>query len=402
MKMKAHITVLCILALAAAGWAGELSPVACEPGAALSSRPVYISGNGFKPGAKGAGLVSEQARVGTVSGKGWVFQLAVDSSTAGAKAPDVIRLDFSGKGQFAGAASAALKTINSTGNLYQGTFGPVEVKAAVGGATVPVCVEGQYVKSGANRYMTLKFGAAMQGKCGFGGRELPVRIIDGDNNLAPGNAWQKRAFGKNVAIVPGDTVAVDVGDGTFAKDVRRACYGSPVEVGGKWYDVTVSADGKRIAAKPVAVVAGKIHINHPKWSCMLIGEKFVMPLEGGPEPVAVPAGEYVMRTYEEFSATNEKGQRASLAVGLSPSAKTSQVKVESGKTAEVAIGSPLQGTVKVTRRGDQYMLGLALTDVAGRAIANLQTYGGGRPPKPQVAVKDAAGAKTYETSLEYG
>ena len=149
-------------------------------------------------------------------------------------------------------------------------------------------------------------------------------------------------------------------------------------------------------------MAGKIHINHPKWSCMLIGDKYVIPLEGGPEPVAIPAGEYVMRTYEEFSAANEKGQRARLAVRLSPSAKASQLKIESGKTAEVAIGSPLNGTVKVTRRGGQYMLGLALTDVAGRAIAGLATYGGGRPPKPQVAVKDAAGAKTYETSLEYG
>lgn len=400
--MKAHITILCILATAATGLAGELSPVACEPGSALSSRQLYIRTSGFKPGEAGSGLVSSQARVGTISGKGWVFKLAIDASSTSAKAPDTIRLDFSGKGQFAGAASTPLKTTRTARNLYQGEFGPVEVQATIGLATVPVSVKGQYVKSGPNRYMMLTFGTAMQGKCSFDGKELPVRIIDGNNDLQPGDPWQRRTFGRSIAVVPGDTVAVDTGDGTFTKDVRRACYGSPVKVGGKWYDVTVSDDGEQIAAKPVTITAGKLHINHPKWSCLLIGEEFVMPLEGGTEPVPVPAGNYVLRTYEEFSAPDDKGNRAQLAVGLRPTAMTSKVKIESGKTNELAIGSPLQGTVKVVKRGTQYMLGLVLTDAAGRPIASLQTYGGKRPPKPRVTVKNAAGAKVYETSLEYG
>ncbi len=400
--MKAHIAALCIFAMAATCWAGELSPVACEPGSALSSRQLYIRTSGFKPGEAGSGLVSSQARVGTISGKGWTFKLAIDASTTSAKAPDTIRLDFSGRGQFAGVPSTPLKTTRTARNLYQGEFGPVEVQATIGLTTVPICVKGQYVKSGPNRYMILTFGTAMQGKCNFDGKELPVRIIDGDNDLQAGKPWQKRTFGRSIAVVPGDTVAVDTGDGTFAKDVRRACYGSPVEVGGKWYDVTVSDDGKQISAKPVTITAGKLRINHPKWSCLLIGKKFVMPLEGGTEPVSVPAGDYVMRTYEEFSAPDDKGNRAQLAVSLRPTATTSKVKIQADNTNDLAIGSPLRGTVKVVKRGSQYMLGLALTDAAGRPIGNLQTYGGKRPPKPRVTVKDAAGAKVYETSLEYG
>jgi hypothetical protein len=404
MKMKAYMTVLCLLATALAAWAGELTPVACEADLALGIQPVYVQGTGFKPGQASSGLVSSLARVGTVSGTGWSFQLAIDSSTADAKAPDVVRFDGTGKGNFAGAPTAALKPTASSEGLFRATFGPVEIKAVVNGAQVPMMVSGQYINlnSGQYRQLQLTLGTAMQGKCSFGDRELAVRIVDGDNNLQPGNAWQKRAFGKNVAVVTGDTVAVDLGDGKFAKDVRKACYGSPVEVGGKWYEVTVSADGKQVSAKQVELASGKIHIDHPKWSCMLIGDKLILPLDGSAEPVAVPAGAYVMRSYEEFSAPNDKGQRAHLIVGIPPAGKSSEVTVEAGKTAQIAIGSPLNATVKAVKQAQQVMLSLVLTDAAGRPITSLATYDGTQPSQPQVTVKDAAGAQVYQNSLEYG
>jgi hypothetical protein len=404
MKMKAYMTVLCLLATALAAWAGELTPVACEADLALGIQPVYVQGTGFKPGQADSGLVSSLARVGTISGTGWSFQLAIDSSTADAKAPDVVRLDFTGKGKFAGAPTAALKPTASSEGLFRATFGPVEVKAAVNGAQIPITVSGRYINlnSGQYRQLQLTLGTAMQGKCRFGDSELAVRIVDGDNNLQPGNAWQKRAFGKNVAVVTGDTVAVDLGDGTFAKDVRKACYGSPVEVGGKWYEVAVSPDGKQVSARPVEMEAGNIHIDHPKWSCMIIGEKFILPLEGGPEPVAVPAGAYVMRSYEEFSAPDDKGRRARLAIGIPPAGKSSEVTVEAGKTAQIAIGSPLNATVKAVKQAQQVMLSLVLTDAAGRQITGLATYDGSMPPAPQITVKDAAGAQVYQNTLEYG
>ena len=404
MKMKAYMTVLCLLATALAAWAGELTPVACEADLALGIQPVYVQGTGFKPGQAGSGLVSAQARIGSASGTGWSFQLAIDSSTADAKAPDVVRLDFTGKGNFAGAPTAALKPMPSSEGLFRATFGPVEVKAAVNGMQVPMMVSGQYINlnSGQYRQLQLTLGTAMHGKCRFGDRELAVRIVDGDNNLQPGNAWQKRAFGKNVAVVTGDTVAVDLGDGKFAKDVRKACYGSPVEVGGKWYEVTVSQDGKQVSAKQVELASGKVHIDHPKWSCMLIGDKLILPLEGSAEPVAVPAGAYVMRSYEEFSAPNDKGQRARLTVGIPPAGKSSEVTVEAGKTAQIAIGSPLNATVKAVKQAQQVMLSLVLTDAAGRQITGLATYDGSTPPKPQITVKDAAGAQVYQNTLEYG
>jgi hypothetical protein len=404
MKMKAYMTVLCLLATALGAGAGELTPVACDADLALGLQPLFVDGAGFKPGQADCGLVSSQARVVVVSRPGLELQVAIDSSTAEAKAPDVIRFDFSGKGKFAGAASTALKPLTSPASAmyYHATFGPVEVKAAVKDKQVPMMVSGQYIKSEAYRQVQLTLGTALQGKCSFGDRDLAVRIIDGDGNFQLGNAWQRRAFGKNVAVVTGDTVAVDLGDGTFAKDVRKACYGSPVEVGGKWYEVAISQDGKQVTAKQVEIEAGKIHIDHPKWSCMLIGEKIVLPLEGGPEAIAVPAGAYVMRSYEEFSAPNDKGERARLAVGISPGAKSSEVTVEAGKTVELAIGSPLQATVKANKQAQQIILSLVLTDAGGRPITGLATCDGTRPPPPRIAIKDATGKQVYQNTLEYG
>jgi len=402
MKMKGYTTALCLLATALAAWAGELTPVACDGELALGLQSLYIASTSFKPPQADAGLVSSQARVGKGELQRWSIKVAIDSSTADAKAPDVIRFDFSGTGKFTGEPAAALKPAAESEGLYRATFGPVEVKAVVNGKQVPFMVSGQYIKSGAFRQVQLTLCTAVQGKCSFGGRELAVRIVDGDNNFRFGNAWQKRVFGKNVAIVTGDTVAVDLGDGTFTKDVRKACCGSPVEVGGKWYEVALSPDGKQVSARQVEVAGGMIHIDHPKWSAMLIGDKFILPLEGGPEPIAVPADQYVMRSYEEFSAPDDKGRRARLGVGISPTAASSQVAVEAGKTVELTIGSPLNATVKADKQAQQVMLSLVLTDAAGRPVTGLATCDGRQPPEPQVAVKDAAGKPVYQDSLGYG
>ena len=44
MKMKAYMTVLCLLATALAAWAGELTPVACDSSLALGIQAVLIIG----------------------------------------------------------------------------------------------------------------------------------------------------------------------------------------------------------------------------------------------------------------------------------------------------------------------------------------------------------------------
>jgi len=401
MKTTTCIAALLILAAALPAWAGPLTPVACDPSMALSAKPLYITGSAFKLGKGAAGLVSSQALVGTARANGTTLMVAIDSSKSGASAPDVLRFDFSGKGNFKGAPTAKLKQTNPSSRYYTANFGPIEVKATINGKATPVTVKGHYIKSGNFRRLQIFLGTAVEGKCRFGGKELSVRIIDGNNNLRVGDAWKRRSFGRNITFTPGDTIAVDLGDGTFSKSVRNACYGSPIEVDGKWYMVRASADGKQVAATPVPMAGGKIHIAHPKWSAMLIGDKYVLPLEGGPKPQALPAGKYDLRSYEEFSAPDGQGRRAQLTVSPRGSA-ASKITVAPGKTTELAIGSPLKASIKATKRGSQIRLSLVMTDAAGRHITRLTTYGGQRPPKPTVIIKDSTGKQVYQNSLEYG
>ena len=104
MKFTSPMTALAILAMALPASAGALTPVACDSDMALSARPVYVMSFKLTQGAPG--LVHNQAVVGTARGSGWSCQVAVDASKADAKAPDVVRLDFSGKGDFKNANGA--------------------------------------------------------------------------------------------------------------------------------------------------------------------------------------------------------------------------------------------------------------------------------------------------------
>lgn len=399
MRPTLCIAVLVILAAVPPALAGPVTPVSCDAETALQARPMYVMGLKVTKGVPG--LVHSQAVVGTLRGNGWSCSVAIDAAKADAKAPDVLRLDFSGKGDFTKAVTLPLKP-TTTGpkptGYFDATVGQGEINATINGQTVPAQVAGQYIKSGNFRRLQIMLGTGVEGKVAFGGKEMTVRIVDGDRDLKAGKAWQKRKLGRNVAVVPGDTVAVDVGGGK----TRKACYGSPIEIGGAWYDVKLSADGKAIAASPVAVTGGKLSVKHPMWKTMLIGEKYVLPMEGGAEPVSVPAGQYDLRGYEEFSAPDAQDRRAQLMVTVRPGLSTSKVTVEAGKTTELAIGSPLKGSIAASKSGRNVRLSLRLTDAAGRPVAALVTAKGKRPPAPTVIIKDESGKQVYKNTLEYG
>ena len=62
----------------------------------------------------------------------------------------------------------------------------------------------------------------------------------------------------NRNVMPGDLLQSAADDG---KSFRTYYVGQPVFVAGTWYEVTSSADGSNVAAKPVKLDAGKLRIN---------------------------------------------------------------------------------------------------------------------------------------------
>ncbi|HET6428630.1 MAG TPA: hypothetical protein VFJ30_09485 [Phycisphaerae bacterium] len=401
--------MLLVAVSAAHGGVGDLTPVAIQPGEALSSQPLYASQGEFGKPAADCGTVNPHAVVATMRSGRLTIQAAVDSTQADAKAPDVVRLDFTGEGKFGDGCAVPLKAARegSQTGRFQARFGPATVRIRRGEQMVPVIVSGEYYKSGSYRRLTLSVGAAVEGACRFGGKTYKVRVIDGDNNVGFGDAAEAAMrAGKLRALAPGDTLAIDTGDGTFQRSVIQSLYGQPVLVDGQWYDVRVSQDGAKIAAEPVPVEAGRIRIDHPRWKARLVGAKHILCLTGGKDPIPVPADRYVFLDYTEFGLDADGEAAQLMCRGREAYSGTAKAfDVPAGSTTEIVVGSPLTATIDVQHRsGSDYSLSLKLLDASGARVDGLTvpSLRSGRPDPPKVDILNAGGERVYSSTLEYG
>jgi hypothetical protein len=407
---------LFIVLSAGVATAGDIRPVAYTPPSGTDDTFCFYSSGGAskasKP-AKGSGTVHPKAVVVTLRGSsGRKICVAVDSSKPDAKEPDTLRFDLTGKGRFTGVPTVALiRTMSSRGpmNYYQARFGPKTIQAALSGRTIPITVRGLYYQRTSDiidtvdpyRQMEIVIGMAVEGKGRFGKRVLPVRIIDSNANLKAGDSW--RSVGRSART--GDTLAIDTGDGSFTKGVRKGWYGSPIEIDGAWYSVSLDDAGKKLTVAQVDLKLGKIHIKQPKWSCTLVGKKHLLRLTGGPEPVAAPVDSYRVMNYQQWGPPDAKGRRPRLGcrdLGTRDADKA-LVAVKAGKTTIVEVGSPLTASIIATPQSNGVVsLALSLLDSSGRTVNDLSLPNGNRPTAPKATVRDATGKTVYSTSLEYG
>jgi hypothetical protein len=401
--------------LLAASWAragvGDLRPVAVEPGQALRLRPLYCNGRQFSQRTEGDGTVNPHATIGTMRNGKFTVRAAIDSRAPNAKAPDVVRLDFSGEGTFAGKPVVPLK-VRKTGQSLSAQVGPATLQVPVDGRKVPVRVTGQYTKNSDYRHLNLLLGTAVEGSCRFGKKTYRVRIIDGDGNLAPGDPVKRfRQLLRTVGVQTGDTLVIDGGSGTSGAGSQRALFGSPVRVDGTWYAVTISGDGTKVAAKPLAVETAMVRVPHAKWAAMFLGKEHCLYVQGGPEPIALPADQYVICDFRETERTARRSSAMLTCGGRRElqSGKAKAIDAPAGRTTDVVVGSPLSAALKITPRkatlGQTHVrMDLVLADAGGRAVDYVHNPDSrnGRPDRPVVEIFDAAGKRVYTCKLEYG
>jgi hypothetical protein len=401
--MVKRITMLCIvLSVSGAAWAGDLTPIAGTPQQQSPYQRMYARGGGFTEPPAEAGAVSENATVVKFTNGQTVIHGMIDSSKADAEAPDVLRLDFTGKGTFANKKHVVpLKVRQQNNKIFQTTFGPATVQAELDGRTVPVAIQGMYYKRGTTRSAYLMASTGAKGECDFGGKTCPVQLMDNTGNLRLTDSPSVKLvdgqikWGPRRGMISGDTIQVDTGDG----NTSTAFYGQPVLVGGKWYGVTVSKNGKTVSAKALKLKTGTIDCGAKKWSAMLIGEKNLLSVSSQGGAVAVPAGAYALANYTEMG-----GGKAQLACGRRElyTGKAKMIEVAKGKATSLPAGSPLQMTVAVSVRKGQVRMNLAMTDAAGTSVDSVTTEKGGRPPAPKVEILDTSGASVHKAKLEYG
>ena len=294
-----------------------------------------------------------------------------------------LRLSFSDTGPFPADAIVALQPLYATAKQYTGIFGPRTFLASLFGCSVPVTVAGSYTRS--PRRLTLFITTALQGTCIFGTTLHAVRLIDGDNNLHPGDAFPPGGAITARGFPGGDTLLVDVGDGTFTTTVC-ACYGSPIPVDGAWYQVSLTPDGSALVAVPCREATAFLTINRKHWHALLAGTKYLLDLSGGPEPFAVPADRYRVLLLPESAAPHSQDLATALAAaGITGNGKL--CRLSSGTSLTLTPSRVPTASVQVTADDAEIMFTLA--GVRGADDVSF-------------AVFDACGNRVYSNSFEHG
>jgi len=340
------------------------------------------------------------------------LKVVLNFTKDGADEPDVVRFDFTGKGTFEKDSAVALRKVADQRAEHYAEFGPATVNARRDGKTFPVAVRGIYAKLKGRRQVGFTFAAAMEGKCQFGRKEYPVRLIDntGEFRFDDKGKFDRKQRG-GMGLSSGDTVLIDTGDGSFTRSVIKAYCGQPVFLDGAWHEVTASADGTKVSARRIDLKFGQVVMDRDKWEAVLVSDGKAFYVCGGRDPVAVPAGKYDLLYYREWSAPDAAGNRSWLLAAsmefLSQGKTGEVVTVAAGKTARLPFGSPLQAdfSAKVTEnRTVEFSIG-SPRDRGGLAVAMITRPGGwivSAPDAPVVTILDGKGKRVAAVTLEYG
>ena len=377
---------------------GDLTPVAVEPGEALQI--VGLSGlpNSFTKPTPGDGTVSPRATVvvlKSASPPGISVKAAIDSQSPDAKAPDVVRLNFAGSGGFEGNPAIPLSG-RKEGPVFSGKLKPTTIQVQRDGKVIPVTIDGHYTKQPGYRYLVLRAGTALAGKCRFGEKVYDVRVVDGNANLTCGDKTTPRAaMGSNRSPGRGDTLVVDYGG-----SISRSFYGHPALVDGLWYDVKLSEDGAKISATPADIKTATLKIPNDNWSLRLAGKKHVLTVSGSDKPVTIPADTYTMVQFAQ-DAKDDDGKESWLVFDARWVSKKRIFKASPGQTVELAVGTPLTAKVECKVHGRAVSMNLKIVDASGEEGDYLVKSESGRPD-PKMEVFDAEGKKVYSGNFEYG
>ena len=268
------------------------------------------------------------------------------------------------------------------------SIGPAQVSLQKDGKTVPVTVSGHYYESSGRPRLYVTLIAAVEGSCAFGKTIRKVRITDASGNLR----FDDTGTGPNAKGGP-DTVQLADENGLFSTGSRApsTALGHPIQIGGTWY--TMAVKGMKVSAAPSTCPMGKIAGKGDKWQLVLRGSKYTITVDGGSEPVEVPADTYQVMQCNYYAT----GSRAKIT-----SSPHLSVKLLSGKTIAVPMGLPVKASIAATVRKRKLYLNVNQTDAAGNRITSIVNDQGRRPEAPAIDVIDKTGKVVYTAQLGYG
>ena len=128
--------VCLLVAATACAEVGDLLPAADSKVKPLMAKGLFAYGKQFKKAKAGSGTTWPKAIVAQVTSGGARFVVAIDAKDPAAKVPDLMRIDFSGKGRFNDEHVLPLKNTNSNGTFYS-KVGPAVLQVTRAGKTIP-------------------------------------------------------------------------------------------------------------------------------------------------------------------------------------------------------------------------------------------------------------------------
>jgi hypothetical protein len=371
---------------------------------AINYTPCMISGrNEFKTASGEPGIVSDKAMVAMENFGGRPLAVALDV-TDESETFNVLRLDFTGDADFSKAVAVPLE-VEQRDEQLRGTLTPTTCLVQNAQGVKPVLIRGDFYRwgSGSDAYyrLQLNMGFAGQAECEVDGQPMVVRIVDGNGNAELGDRMEPvRLNGRTAGLDGGDTVIISAGG-----ERSRACYGQPIRVGKHWYDVSVGKEGRTVTVTPTQVAMGRLHVPQDRWWVQLVGERFIYEMGGSSDPVEIPVDNYLVLHGNIALSSDHRGSPAMVNFNAiaSEGARSVLVEVNEGQTTELNLGSPLNATVDIDRRGNRHVeFNLRLTEVNGMHVQWLTLENSQRPPQPTVEVIDEAGDVVHTGKMEYG
>jgi len=352
------------------------------------------------------------------------YAFVLDSTDLKSKGYDLLHFDLNHNGDLTDdkvVKATPLSGSRRSRGTPQRTFPCVEVTVNAEGTKVDYAF---YIRTRTHRYGSgqgeainasayLQSVAYRDGQVVLDGKRHRIIVIDFNSNgrfddetkidpqvrLSDGRLYPKQ--GDMLLIDPDTKNAMVSGYGVTDRRERHLV-SSLVCIGGRYYDMEMSAAGDKISLEPTGLPMGSVVNASPSYDAVLFSDKVFVKISGeANKPVPLPLGDWRLLQYA-INASKSGQPPTFVSAGATRDGKP--VKVAKGATAKLAFGPPYTPEVTVSspsRGGQPARLGLKIVGAGGEICSNLQVRGN-RPEAPSFEIATPKGKVIERGKFKYG
>ena len=251
-----------------------------------------------------------------------------------------------------------------------------------------------YRRDGGKELVRFEPACWYEGPVTIGGRAFRCTLIDGNGNGRFGEGATNGSQADLIRLAP----TADTPSRNHARNSTTHFAGRYVQVDGKLYAMEIDPAGAYANFSPADKgVIGTIQVGKPVSAFSVFGQEGQFSCEPKDGAADVPAGKYVLETYE-VNRTDDHGAGWQLKPTGAGAKET--FTVEAGKVTALAAAGPFVCRLGVSKREDTYIISRSLKTETGDDLA--LACNGSRCPAPKIRITSADGSYNREFRMEYG